>query len=276
MILIDLPGFLKRGRKDCISTSFLKYLNVMPINQKGYTLPVLGIILLVLIAVTGTYAAVSSQNQWDKEELASVNSGQPDSAAPGSSEKLIPFPELKKASEMPQVEFKDQDFPFSFSYPEYFEKTIPDVEIRKLETLKENPDYVWRLLAQARIGVPDSSIYDYSNCENKLVILISKYANIENTNLLNFIKIIRDEYPGGGRTESFATYEKGLSKIDYPRPNSYMFTGVISENPVKEVFFEYGDAFYDFYLIGGCDTGGSYSKDGEAFFENILKNLKFK
>lgn len=255
----------------------------MFLNQKG-AFPILAVIILLLLAAaTAFYAYDSGQ----VEEPLPFNSQlalplpsilKTYIPASTSADERTPLPLLANSATFPQTEFKGgMDFPFTFYYPDYFEKTITDVEKRKLEVLEREPNYVWRLLSQARIGVSlTSSKYDYSDCSDVMRIFISKYANVDHTSLYDFIKTLNAEYAGNGITETFETYEKGLVTIDFPKPNSYQFTGNLSENPAKTVYFEHGDSFYSFTLSGGCNTGEGYSEDAENLFDSILKNLKFK
>lgn len=254
----------------------------MSLNQKGgFLLPSLiiiailaGIVLIHLLTIpkesNSLPAPIQPQSVWQLPSIPPQPSYNP--------EDLVPIPDLAKFSTAPQIEFKGgMDFPFTFTYPDHFEKNIIDVEKRKLEVRESNPKYVWRLLNQVSIGVSlSNSKYDYSDCSSVMRISISKYANIDHTSLYDFIKTINAQYPGNGITETFETYKKGLTVIDYPKQNSYQFIGNLSENPAKTVYFEHGDSFYSFSLYGGCNTGEGYSKDAENLFDTILHNMKFK
>jgi hypothetical protein len=86
---------------------------------------------------------------------------------------------------------------------------------------------------------------------------------------------LNKSYPGSGITESFETYRKNLTQSQLPKAGSFVFKGIIGENPVKKVYFTFKDKVYEFHLIGNCDTGGQYTPDAESVFDNMLKSVKY-
>jgi hypothetical protein len=252
----------------------------MKFNQIGIAAVTIIVIILVMISAISVYFSLTKKASpaplSTPVPLPSILKFSPLPSVDTS--KLIPLPDLSKALSGPQTEFKHEGLPFTFSYPAYFEKRVTNVETRKAEILKNDPGYIWRLLNQVSIQVPlDSTQYNYSEkCGDNVVrIFVSRYGNLDNTGLYDFIKTLNAKYPGDGITETSDTYKKGLIQIDYPKSGSYQFKGIISENLAKVVYFEYGDSFYSFSLSGGCNTGEGYSEAAEEIFDTILRNIKF-
>ena len=106
-------------------------------------------------------------------------------------------------------------------------------------------------------------------------VSVSKYDNNQNFSLYDFIADQQKTYPGDGRTETIDMYKKGLKPTDVPKLGSYVFEGVIGENPVKTVYFTNNGKVYSFDLIGNCNTGGKYTPDAEAVFDTMLKSVKY-
>lgn len=254
----------------------------MKFNQKGsFVFPQIVIVVIAILTML-VYLLLPKQKPQLSSDTQTIS---PFSYLPQSTPKpskdpaqLKSLPDLVKALAGPQAEFKENNFPFTFTYPAYFRKNVYDIEARKAETLKDDPQYIWRLTDEVGIIVPlDSDEYDYStNCDDNVMrVYVSKYANIDHINLYELIKTLNATYPGGGVTETFETYKQGLTQISYPRPGSYQFKGIISENLAKKVYFEYGNSFYSFTLSGGCGTGAGYSRASEEIFDSILDNIKF-
>ena len=93
--------------------------------------------------------------------------------------------------------------------------------------------------------------------------------------MYDFIADQHKTYPGDGQTETFDTYKKDLKPTDLPKQGSYIFEGIVGENPVKTVYFTNKGEVYTFGLIGNCDTGGQYTPDAAAVFDDMLKSIKY-
>ena len=178
--------------------------------------------------------------------------------------------ELSLASTMTQQQFSDEDFPFHFYFPGYFVTEKIDMEQKKVEFTEMYPTREWRMIAQQKVGVPnDDTQFNYSSCTNFMTIIFTKFSK-NNQSLSDFIKLEHETYPGG-----YDVYKTFLSQVNYPRPNSYLFAGNMSETKVKEVFFEVGDAFYSAYLSGGCNTSEGYSANADKLYTDLLQSLTF-
>lgn len=171
----------------------------------------------------------------------------------------------------------------TFDYPTYFKMYETDVD-------KENADWAkkYKNDPNARQPLYQSSFlvsFDSQDrsgpvtqeiCENKMSVSVQKYDNDKHMKLYDFIADLHKTYAGDGITDTFTTYKKSLKTTDLPKENSYVFEGIIGENPVKEVYFENNGSIYLFHLMGNCDTGGKYTPQADAVFTQILTSIHFQ
>lgn len=187
--------------------------------------------------------------------------------------------------------YSNPEIGIAFEYPRYF-------TVNEIDTEKENREWAEKYpqpevkkpryrasfvvsLFTPEIQVPEAEdMIESANvfreiCDNKMGVSVQKYDNSKKLSLFDFIADLNATYSGGGRTETFDTYKKYLTKTQLPTNDSYLFEGMIAENPVKEVYFTHKSVVYKFHLIGNCHTGGKYTTDAESVFDNILRSIKF-
>jgi hypothetical protein len=159
----------------------------------------------------------------------------------------------------------------SFDYPSYFTETAVKSETARFSVRFETPDI--KYAASGNLS-EDAKIWS-EVCENKMTVLVQEFDNKKGTSLYDFIAELYKSYPGNGVTESFESYRKNLNETNSPRTGSYVFEGIVFENPVKTVFFVNNDSIYSFTLRGNCDTGGQYTKEAQNVFDKIIGSIKF-
>lgn len=251
-------------------------------HQKGFV-PVLIVLLIAALAVTGGFLYFKSQDRATSISRQTVSYSTPTPYVTPSSEKTII--KLSDAWKLGTKTYSNPKIRITFEYPLYFDVNETDIEKENRdwsEQYKNNPDVkqpLYRSSFQARFFTPELESGSDSNmyreiCDNKMSVSVQKYDNNQNLPLYDFIADLNATYPGGGITETFDTYKKSLTKISIPKEDSYIFTGIIGENPVKEVYFDKNNTVYQFHLIGNCDTGGKYTEDAEKVFIQILGSVK--
>ena len=119
--------------------------------------------------------------------------------------------------------------------------------------------------------------YDYQElCSNNLSVWLKVYPNPNNLSLIELIKEIYagEVYFPGGPT-GFDFIRPNLIATDWPIEESYAFEGIFIEWWKKIIWFYYKNNVYEFNLSGGCNTGGSYSQEGEQLFDEIISSIKY-
>ena len=265
--------------------------------KSGFAL-ILIVGLVFAILIVGAVLAFTLSKNNNKSE--NTNS-EVISPSPTASAAVIPSSDpITKNTVVPLVNawaktktFTNPDIDISFDYPIYFESQTVDIK-------KENKDWadkykndpsvkqpLYGSVFTARFFTPEISAEAVTNlppgvenysfvCDNNMRVSVSKYDNSEGLSLYDYIAKLNKTYPGDGVTESFDTYKKNLTQTSLPKASSYVFEGIIGENPVKEVYFTNKGSVYEFHLTGNCDTGGQYTKDADKIFQNILSSIKFQ
>lgn len=248
--------------------------------KKGFALPIILVIVLV-----GSFALFIYTQKLKHKEIrekvavtASIPSAKP--YAKPSPRATTKFVKLSAAWNQGTKTFTSPKINISFEYPSYF--LIDEVDIEKelkewAETYKNNPNikqpsYTSSFAAEFHTnyaGDPGET------CPNTMTVYVTQIDNPKNLTLYDFIADMNKTYAGGGVTETFETYKKGLSESNVPKATSYVWVGDSAETPAKEVYFEHNGKIFLFILRGYCDTGGEYSKDAENVLTKMLKSIKF-
>lgn len=253
-------------------------------NQKGLFPIILGVIVLVLVVGGAVYYLGIQKNQ------PSTPTNQAQNTVPTVSSQNSPIPTvspapLTKLSDAWTLGTKTSTSPkinITFEYPSYFETKETDIQKENKEwadKYKNDPNVRqprYRSNFYASFSTPNQELATNQEfCDNKISVSVQQYDNPQNMTLYDFIADLNKSYPGDGRTEPFETYKKNLIQSQLPKVGSYVFEGIIGEDPVKEVYFTHNNKVYEFHLIGNCDTGGQYTPDAEAVFDNMLKSIKY-
>lgn len=174
----------------------------------------------------------------------------------------------------------------TFDYPSYF-------NIKETDVVKENADWQAKYKNNSEVRQPlykssfyvsfstpdiypieDKSVTTY--CDNRMSVSVQRYENSQSLSLYDFIADLNKTFPGNGIIDTFDTYKRGLKPTNTPKENSYVFEGIVGENPVRTVYFTNKSEVYTFGLIGNCNTGGQYTPDADKVFQNILRTIKFQ
>lgn len=268
------------------------------IGQKGNTLIIVGLVFLMAIIGAGAYF-LGTQKAGKEVNLPTkvTTSSTP---SPTLVEQSKPSPnqtggivKLSDAWNLGTKTYSSPNINITFDYPSYFELRETDVvaENAKWATQYKNDPNVRQPLYKSSFFVtlstpelePKTSSSDeikYEQeisdiCDNKMRVSVQMYNNSQNLTLYNFIADLQKSYPGDGITETFDTYKKGLKSTTLPKADSYVFEGVVGENPVKTVYFTNKEKVYTFGLIGNCNTGGQYTPDADKVLQSILKSIKY-
>lgn len=254
-------------------------------NQKG-DIPILialGVLIIAVIA-GGAYYLGTTKNKSQSQVQVFTQSPTPSIQAtptPTSSNNLV---QLSYAWNLGTKTYTNPKVGITFDYPSYF-------DVKEIDIQKENADWAAKYKNSPEVRQPlyTSTFYTTFNttpndpsapvnreiCDNKMSVSVQKFDNPKNLSLYDFIADSHKTYPGDGITETFETYKKDLKPTTLPKEGSYVFEGIIGENPVKTVYFINKGVVYTFGLIGNCDTGGQYTPDANKVFENILKSIKY-
>ena len=264
------------------------------LNHKGNFLPIVAIVAILVIGVVITFI-LSNRSKQPQNTYSNVVSPSPIATAT-----VIPSPTpitnttvVPLANAWAQTKtYANPIIDISFNYPSYFEVRVVDIK-------KENKDWadkyrndpnvrqpLYKSNFAASFFTPEVNVEAVSNlpvgvenyrfvCDNKMTVSVSKYDNSKGLSLYDYIAKLNKTYPGDGITESFDTYKKNLTQTSLPKAGSYVFEGIMGENPVKVVYFTNKNNVYAFHLIGNCDTGGQYTKDADKVFGDILSSVKF-
>jgi len=220
----------------------------------------------------------STQGQW---LIGSVPLNIVGSSAPIHTSQQIDLINLSRAWSLGAKTYSNSKIDIIFDYPSYFQTRVIDVEKENMEWAEkykddQNVEQPLHLSSfYSVVYTPDiSSEYNHQIlCDNKMTVSIQQYNNPKGLNLYDFVSDLNNKNSLDGQTNPM--YKNNLTQSHLPKTGSYIFKGVIGETPVKEVYFIHNRHVYRFSLIGNCDTGGQYSEDAEAVFDNILKGVKY-
>lgn len=253
--------------------------------QKGFA-PIYLLVGVVLIGLVlgGAYYL-------DSNKGLPQNAQQTASTTPSVSPQLTPSPSTSARKVVPLTTawslgtktYSNPKIDITFEYPSFFkveERDIQKANQEWAEKYKNDPDArqpLYKSSFHAILSTPGepSEPVNQEICENKMSVSVQKYDNSQNLSLYNFIADLQKTYPGDGITETFETYKKDLKQTNIPQDGSYVFKGIVFENPVKTTYFIHKGKVYTFGLIGNCDTGGQYTPDASRVFESMLKSVKF-
>lgn len=260
-------------------------------NQKGFNpiLPVIGIFIVLgllggayYLGVQKTNKIVEDTNQVDFPPASKPISGIDNpSSTPTEKKDYIP---LKNIWNSARKVYKNQNLDFSFEYPDYFRVEEVLIEKSNSDLARAYPDMTTDRAFLATFSTPwthelnlDESNSNFVSevCTNTMRFSVIKYLNKDNLILYDFIKRVNTRYAGNGIVETFDTYKKNLKETDFPKVGSYVFTGIVGENPKKHIYFVNNSNVYLFTLGGGCDTGAGYSQEAETVLNTLLENIKF-
>lgn len=264
------------------------------LNKKGNFLPIIGILALVIIVGIVAFTLMQKKNtpetnnSYVSNPSPTVASSISPSPTPITNTTVVP---LTSAWVKTKV-YSSPKLDITFDYPEYFSVNVVDIEKENKEwadKYKNDPNVrqpLYKSNFSASFFTPEVNVEAVSNlppgvenyrfvCDNKMSVYVAKYDNGEGLSLYDYIAKLNKSYPGDGITESFDTYKKNLSQTASPKVGSYVFEGIVGENPVKEAYFTNKNSVYEFHLIGNCDTGGQYTKDADKVFQNMLNSVKF-
>lgn len=255
--------------------------------QKGFApmIIIIGILFLVIIGGGLYYFNKSSFSQPTTQKSQINQSVKPSpSSLPSKVSTTVTL--LSNAWNLGTKTYSNPKINITFEYPSYFEEKEVDIQ-------KENTEWADKYKNDPNVRHPlykssfytsfstldiypilDELVREY--CDNRMTVSVQQYDNPQNMTLYDFIANLHKTYPGDGITETFDTYKKGLTKTQLPKVDSYVFEGIVGENPVKTVYFTNQGKVYTFGLIGNCDTGGQYTKDAEVVFGKILGSIRFQ
>lgn len=244
--------------------------------QKGQATILILVGILIILAVAGGAYYLGRQTT-PKSSSASVVNSQPSSENPSPT-----VVKLSDAWNLGTKTYANPKIDITFQYPKYFIVTEVDIDRKNADFLikyKDDPNVKQPLYSSTFSAVFDThkprDPVSQEICDNKMTVSIQKYDNTKELPLYDFISDINKSYPGDGMTETFDTYKKSLKSTNLPKEDSYVFKGIIGENPVKTVYFVNKGKVYTFNLFGNCDTGGQYTPDADAVFENMLKSITY-
>lgn len=254
-------------------------------NQRGFSL------VLLLLGAVATLAAIGAYySAHKKQSLPQASTQTRDEQVTDKTSAAV---ELSKAWGLGTLRYSNPKINIAFEYPSYFELRETNVEKDNEAWAKEyknNPSVRQPLYKSSFYLVlstpnfqPKSSSDDTASyakevddiCTNTMRISVQMYTNSKRMMLYEFIANLNKEYSGNGITETFDTYKKNLKLTALPKESSYVFEGIVSENPVKTVYFMNGEKVYSFDLIGSCGTGGRYTDDADKVLTSMLKSVKF-
>lgn len=263
-------------------------------NQRGFSslFIILGIILIIGIAGGAYYFGTTKNKSQSQVQVVTQSPTPPVLAIPSPtpSDNAV---KLSDAWNLGTKTYSNPKIDITFDYPSYFElqETDTQTENAKWAAQYKNDPNVRQPLYKSSFFVtlstpeiqPKTSSSDETKyeqeisdiCNNKMRVSVQMYNNPQNLALYNFIADLEKSYPGNGVTETFDTYKKDLKATTLPKTDSYVFEGIVGENPVKTVYFTNKGKVYTFGLIGNCDTGGQYTPNADKVFENILKSIKY-
>lgn len=255
------------------------------IGQKENILIIAG--LIVLMSVIGVGAYFLGVQKAGKEAI--LPSTTP---SPTITSQLNPSPnqtgevvKLYSAWSLGTKIYSNPTIGITFEYPSYFETKESDVQKANKEwadKYKNDPNVkqpLYRSNFSASFYTPDQELaVNQEFCDNNMSVSVQQYDNAQNLSLYDFIADLQRTFPGDGITETFDTfdtYKKGLKSTVVPKEGSYVFEGIVYENPVKTVYFTNKEKVYTFELIGNCDTGGKYTPDADKILQNMLNSVKY-
>lgn len=262
-------------------------------REKGFA-PIL--ILVGIIVILGIIGGVyylsinrTSKPAQTQDSIVNQSISQPTPKPSIGSQKIIL---LSNAWNLGTKTYSNPKTSITFEYPLYFEAKETDVQKANqewAEKYKNDPNVkpLHESTFLASFFTPEIEVKNEGNdteynrkwdefCDNKMLVSVQEYDNPQNLSLYDFIANSHKSYPGGGKTETFDTYKKDLETSNLPKEGSYVFEGIVAENPVKTVYFSTKGKVYTFGLIGNCNTGGQYTSDANKVFENILKSIRYQ
>ncbi len=253
-------------------------------SQKGFTPLIIALIVVLIVGITiGTYY-LGTQKIHKSNSLSQITNPSPTPFTQSTPSLTQPnnVMKLSDAWNLGTKTYSNPKIDIIFNYPSYFD--VKEVDIQKENAdwqaqYKNNPNVKQPLYTStfyATFSTPNQeSVSSQEMCDNKMNISVQKYDNPQSFSLYDFIADSHKTYPGNGITETFDTYKKDLKTTTLPKAGSYVFEGIVGENPVKTVYFTNKGKVYTFGLIGNCNTGGQYTPDADKVFESILKSIKY-
>ncbi len=172
--------------------------------------------------------------------------------------------------------FENSGLGFSFKYPDSFvlaDRTADpnyknsNAELRLALT---TPDVVDG--AKAKKG------FDFKNySDNTVTIYVDVLKNPEALSIEDFMNKEYSKLGIDGRTPVIQTLNRNIKSSSIPKENTLVYEGTGGgESPRKTYFFINQNNFYVVSMIGGTDTGASYTQDAEDLFDRIVESISFK
>lgn len=243
---------------------------IILMNKKGFSAIQIILIVLLIIGVLGVYYLknnkTTSSINLDTENAASSSSqmyGLPNYA---------PF-NLSETWEGGLNTYTNPKMNISLKYPKSFSKT----EEEEMPTYEGSAIFAVRLLTpQAPKWELGKEDFDWTSYDkNQMSVYIEVFNNSNNLSIEDFIKNKFNDIGIDGKTSTYVTLKKGLKETSSPKENSYVYEGILGENPIKKVMFAQKDKVYNLTLVGGTDTGAGYSDDAEQVFDRIISSIEF-
>jgi hypothetical protein len=252
---------------------------------------IFGAILTLLLVGGGAYYLGLSQNISRQEALSSPQTPtsfvQPtliptENTYPEWHEyagQVLSFTKLSEAGKLGTTMYSNSEVEITFEYPSFL--NINEIDIQKENAdwqaeYKDNPNVKQPLYTSSfavGFSTPNQELATTQEfCDNKMSVSFSGYDNNKNLSLYDFIT---DQDKSLSRDRLHASDEKDLQPTSSPKQGSYVFEGIVGSTPMKAVYFTNKSKIYIFSLTGNCDTGGEYTYDAEAVFDNMLKSVKY-
>jgi len=259
-----------------------------PILSRHFHLPRVILILIVALlsagvfGIIGYYLGLSHQVnpylQQTKYTQAkpSIIISPPNSPTPMSSQRPDNFL-LATIWQQGTSQYSNTLINITFQYPKSFTSQVVD-------TSNYVGSSIPRPLLSLQLDTPDvpQSIknkpgFDWNTYDdNSMHVYIDVYNNTNNQTLDTFLNTLYAGPGIDGKTPMITTLRNNLVSSDVPKSGSFVYVGTLGENPMKAYYFTNGDKIYVFRLVGGNDTGASYTKDAENVFMNIINSIVFK
>lgn len=253
------------------------------IGQKENTLIIVALVFLMTIIGVGAYFLGTQKARKEEipNKITTALTPPPTQTLP-SSVQTGDVVKLSNAWNLGTKTYSNPKISIAFDYPSYFETKETDIQkankewLDKYKNIPSVKQPLYRSNFSASFYTPNQELATTQEfCDNKMSVSVQQYDNSQNLSLYDFIADLQKTYPGGGITETFDTYKKGLKPTTLPKEGSYVFEGIVGENPVKAVYFTNKGNVYTFGLIGNCNTGGQYTSEADKILQNMLNNVKY-
>ncbi|MFC1790037.1 hypothetical protein ACFLZP_00975 [Patescibacteria group bacterium] len=198
---------------------------------------------------------------------------------------------LSQAFKSGKKTYPDPELGIQFDYPDFFEAETVNIPGSNRKYQKENNTSEIRFGKGVRFvatfynPVPDYptpgiSYSDQSSrekiCQNRMKVVVNQYENKSRLSLYDFIRTLYDwKISSDDEEVVFSHYKDSLKPVDWPKPGSFLFDGVIYEGLDKEWFFQHKDSVYKFSLYGNCGLGSEFTPEMNQIFEEMVRSIRF-